>query len=61
MGRQHPGKQIKGGRLRKTAVGIISFALFLASVSAVALGALLGVSSSAEAGMPYSCSPISPS
>ncbi len=41
---------IRGGRLRKTSRGLISFAPFLAGASALALGALLSTTSPVEAG-----------
>ena len=41
---------IKGGRLRKTTHGVISFAPFLVGASTIALGALLVMVSPAEAG-----------
>ncbi|MCY4034180.1 MAG: hypothetical protein OXF29_00815, partial [Hyphomicrobiales bacterium] len=41
---------IRGGRLRKTSKGLISFAPFLAGASALALGALLTTTSPVEAG-----------
>ena len=41
---------VKGGHLRKTACGIISFAPFMATASALALGALLVAASPAGAG-----------
>ena len=44
------GALIKGGRLRKTARGIISFAPFLSGASALALGALMATSSPVQAG-----------
>ncbi|MCY4054029.1 MAG: autotransporter outer membrane beta-barrel domain-containing protein [Hyphomicrobiales bacterium] len=46
---------VKGGHLRKTASGIISFAPFMATASTVALGALLATASPAEAG---TCDPV---
>ncbi|MCY4030725.1 MAG: hypothetical protein OXF05_01255, partial [Hyphomicrobiales bacterium] len=48
-----PPNLIRGGRLRKTSKGLISFAPFLAGASALALGALLSTTSPVEAG---SCS-----
>ena len=41
---------IQGGRIRKTSKGLISFAPFLASASALALGAILATTSPVEAG-----------
>ena len=41
---------IRGGRIRKTSKGLISFAPFLAGASALALGALLATSSPVRAG-----------
>ncbi len=41
---------IRGGRLRKTSKGLISFAPFLAGASVLALGALLATSSPVQAG-----------
>ena len=41
---------IRGGRLKKTSKGLISFAPFLAGAAALALGALLAANSPAEAG-----------
>ena len=41
---------MRGGRLRKTVCGIISFAPFMAGASAVALGAVMAASMPAEAG-----------
>ncbi|MCY4031692.1 MAG: hypothetical protein OXF05_06215, partial [Hyphomicrobiales bacterium] len=45
-----PPNLIRGGRLRKTSKGLISFAPFLAGASALALGALLSTTSPVEAG-----------
>ena len=41
---------IRGGRLRKTSKGLVSFAPFLAGASTLALGALLATASPVEAG-----------
>ena len=45
-----PPEFIRGGRLRKTSKGLVSFAPFLAGASALALGALLTTTSPVEAG-----------
>ena len=42
---------IRGGRLRKTSKGLISFAPFLAGASVLALGALMATTTPVEAGM----------
>ena len=51
--RVSPPEFIRGGRLRKTSKGLISFAPFLVGASVLALGALLATSSPVQAG---SCS-----
>ena len=45
-----PSEFIRGGRLRKTSKGLISFAPFLAGASVLALGALMAATTSVEAG-----------
>ncbi|MCY4031376.1 MAG: autotransporter outer membrane beta-barrel domain-containing protein [Hyphomicrobiales bacterium] len=45
-----PPELIRGGRLRKTSKGLISFAPFLAGASVLALGALLATTPPVEAG-----------
>ena len=46
-----PSELIRGGRLRKTSKGLVSFAPFLAGVSVFALGAMLASTSPVEAGI----------
>ncbi|MCY4033104.1 MAG: hypothetical protein OXF19_03650, partial [Hyphomicrobiales bacterium] len=48
--RKFPSEFIRGGRLRRTSKGLVSFAPFLAGASALALGALLATTPPAEAG-----------